>query len=97
MTPPAVHLESIAELWESYRAECVPADASEEQVRESKQAFYGGVAAFYFQIMGGIGCGRVSEDVGEAYLEGIEREIAEFVAADGLAELRRSLIRARES
>ena len=37
--------------WESYRKNCIPADAPDIQLRESRQAFYAGAAILFHSIM----------------------------------------------
>lgn len=44
-------MKYIAGGWDSYRKMCVPAGASDVQVRECRQAFYSGAAVLFQTIM----------------------------------------------
>ena len=44
-------MKYIEDQWNSYRAMCVPKDASEVQVKETKQAFYAGASILFTFLM----------------------------------------------
>ncbi len=73
---PKAKLETVAELWESFRA-ILPPDAPAMQVIETRRAFYAACCGM-LSIMRAIGNDDVSEEVGVAHLESMARELVAF-------------------
>jgi len=69
---------TIAELWQSYKAGVLPADASETQINECKLAFYGGAQVMLVTFTSTAEI--VSEDEGCQLLNDLHQEMNQFVA-----------------
>lgn len=69
-------LEKVVDLWNSYRRDVVPADASTIQVIECQRAFYAGVAAL-FDIATSFDDSVPEEEI-EAYLHRVADELEAF-------------------
>lgn len=65
--------------WKSYRRHVVPADAGEEQLRQTRQAFFAGAAILQTLIMRKLSPGRdeiTAEDL--ALMAAIQKELDDF-------------------
>ena len=69
---------TLADQWNSYRKNVLPANASAVQVRECKRAFYGGAFSFYSLVMGGLEDGEEATDVDIEFMESLSEELMEF-------------------
>jgi hypothetical protein len=67
----------IGESWASYQAEVVPADAPAVQREECKRAFYAGAQAMFTAVLAATE--PDDEDVCEARLAALEREMQDFL------------------
>ena len=72
-------MNTIQEMWESYRKQVIPADASAIQIRECRFAFYGGAQSI-LSITYNIGDKSISNDAGVQMLEGLHQEVQMFGA-----------------
>lgn len=70
-------MKSIAEEWEIYREACVPKDASETQVKETQQAFYGGASIAFFSSMEMVNSPKSHDDCVEE-IAALARELHQF-------------------
>lgn len=64
--------------WSTYRKEVVPANASETQIKETRQAFFGGTYMLYTTLMENVGNDPESQPRDMAMLASIDRELAKF-------------------
>jgi hypothetical protein len=69
---------TIAEAWQDYERQVLPADAVPEQRSQLKMAFYAG-AAVIMEINQRIGEPDISEDGGVRILHAIDEELRQFV------------------
>lgn len=70
---------AIERLWESYRTMVVPADASETQIRETRQAFFAGAAILFEGILQNLSSSE--DEITEAdmtLMADVQAEIDEF-------------------
>lgn len=65
--------------WEGYR-KLLPPNASEVQIRETRQAFYGGAAILFEALMRGLDEGEEATDGDVQIMTDIQRELQEFGA-----------------
>lgn len=72
--------KTIAQLWDSYEQEVIPAGAGETQVQECRRAFYAGASAALRSVLE-IGEDTVSEDQGVDVLEQLTDECLAFMRA----------------
>jgi hypothetical protein len=63
--------------WQSYRA-LLPPNAPEVQIRETRQAFYGGAAILFEAMMRTLDPGEEPTDRDMHRMAGIQEELAEF-------------------
>lgn len=75
-------MQSLAECWERFRSETIPANMPSESLARAKMVFYAG-AAFMLDQHLAIGDPRVNEEVGVAHLQSISKELDEFATALG--------------
>lgn len=68
----------IARGWKSYRRLVVPADASETQVAETRQAFFSGAAILFESIMLALDPGEDPTDADLSMMENIQAELDAF-------------------
>ena len=68
----------IAEEWERFRRDVVPAEASAVQVEECKRAFYAGATALFYGIMRTLSPGPEPTTADEQIMEAIEGELTVF-------------------
>lgn len=64
--------------WESYRALCIPPNASATQVSESRKAFYGGAAILFGTLIGSVDGGDEPTQGDMDMMDGIAAELREF-------------------
>lgn len=79
-----MHGETLAEIWDSYRA-ILPPNASRTQVVETKRAFYAGAAAF-FDLMSNAAAGSPTDEAGAAAIEAIYQEAVAFAQSVAAGE-----------
>ncbi|WP_293371572.1 hypothetical protein [Nevskia sp.] len=70
-------MHTIKQQWDTYRACCVPADASPAQVRETKRAVYAGIEIM-MRLMRKAGDTKLTEAESMKMLADIEDEMTEF-------------------
>lgn len=70
-------MNTIKEKWEDYQRKVVPKAASENQVIETRRAFYAG-AFVMFSLVALTSEQAINEDVGAAFLEGLRQECLAF-------------------
>lgn len=66
--------------WESYLAEVVPRSAGENQIRETRQAFYGG-AGIALAAISAIADESISEDEAARIIGELMQEVNDFAAS----------------
>jgi len=70
-------MTTFAEEWERYRSKCVPKEASDIQIRETKQAFYAGaITCFDMQVSA---CTCLDQHISVARIQSIQTELFKFV------------------
>jgi len=69
---------TIAEQWETYRRDVLPANAPPVQVRECRIAFYGGATALYMSIMAALDPGKEPTEGDLKYMAAIDAELKAF-------------------
>lgn len=75
--------ETVAESFETYRAQVLPAEASDVQVTECRRAFYAGAYFLLMNVAHNIGDESTSEEDGIVELEKLKAECETFAAAGG--------------
>lgn len=70
-------MKYIEKCWDSYRA-LLPKDAGEVQIRETRQAFYGGAAILFEAIMRTLDPGSEPTDADMRRMSDIQKELDEF-------------------
>lgn len=70
-------MKTIADEWETYKKEVVPPQAGENQVYETRQAFYAG-ASIVFGTLSQLGKERVPVEVGVSVLTKLMQECTAF-------------------
>ena len=70
-------MKPIEMAWEGYR-ELLPADAPEVQLRETRQAFYGGAAILFEAIMGALDPGEGPTERDMRMMSDIQKELRDF-------------------
>lgn len=73
----------IEELWESYKREAVTAAAGRVQIEETRKAFYAGVSALFFAVMGQMSAGDAVTQQDLDVLSGIAAELRAFSNSQG--------------
>ncbi len=66
--------------WESYRRTVVPKDASEVQLKETRQAFFAGAAILFQTIMMSMDSGEEPTDADMRRMQALQDELDEFGA-----------------
>lgn len=64
--------------WESYRRNCIPADAPDIQLRECRQAFFAGAAVLLKSIMATLDPGTEPSDTDLLRMASIQAEVDAF-------------------
>jgi hypothetical protein len=77
-------MKIIATLWDSYRKEVLPVDASPTQVSECRMAFYSGATALFSSLLHLLDETDDVTDTDIQVMESISRELNSF--ADSLQE-----------
>lgn len=75
-------MKIIATLWDSYRKEVLPVDASSTQISECRMAFYGGATALFGSLFQLLDQTEGVTDTDVHVMESISRELSSF--ADSL-------------
>lgn len=68
----------IARGWERYRQMVVPRDASEVQVKETRQAFYAGASVLFTTLVNALEPGQEATDADLRKMNDIQAEIDAF-------------------
>lgn len=69
---------TIERAWQGYRRMVVPADASESQVAETRQAFFSGAAVLFHGIMRSLDPGDEPTDADMQRMDDLKAELDEF-------------------
>lgn len=77
-------VESVAAAFATYRAQALPAEASDVQVNECQRAFYAGAYFLLMNIAHNLGDESTPEEEGIVQLEALKAECEAFAAAGGL-------------
>lgn len=64
--------------WDSYRRLVVPRDASETQIKETRQAFYAGASILFQSLMLTLDPGETETDADMQRMADLQAEIDEF-------------------
>jgi hypothetical protein len=72
------HRASVRELWHSYRADVLPADAGSIQISECRRAFYAGAQALMVAVMVGLDPDREPTSDDAEYMGNLQRELETF-------------------
>lgn len=70
---------TLADHWRAYRKQAMPADAGQNQVDETRNAFYGGAAMALLTVQR-IGEDDISEDEGVAIIKALVKECEDYLA-----------------
>src|SRR4029079_1410266 len=71
-------MKHVAACWESYRAACIPHDASPAQVKECRLSFFSGAAILNELMLRGLSPGQEITQQDEQLIGSVMRELAEF-------------------
>lgn len=77
-------VETVAESWESYRHEVLPANAGPAQIAETRRAFYAGSYITLMNIATHVGDPNADEEEGVENLERLKAECEAFAASVAL-------------
>lgn len=70
-------LKTLAQCWQEFSEQVIPADAGRVEVERARMVFYSGAAFFYDQTMA-IGEPSVGEDAGEQHLMNLSQELRDY-------------------
>jgi len=78
---------SVREMWEAFRAGCIPTDASAAQVKDMRMAFYTGAYDVFNAIVESLEPGEEPTEADLSLMDDLNRElnagIAEFIQPQG--------------
>ena len=74
-------METAWQMWEGFAKSTLPKGCSDVQRKEMRRAFYGGVFSLLTELTHVVGDDNVPEEVGEKFLQDLDRELKAFYAA----------------